>query len=187
MNYIDEIINYNPINAQEIEDKKLILDLYDKYKDELLYRECKVAHMSASAWITNKDKTKVLMNYHNLYQNWGWLGGHADGGNDMLKVIIKEIYEESGLKDIKLLYDNIISLEILPVSYHIKKGSFVSSHLHLNVTYLFETDDTLSLTINPSENSGLKWVLIEDSINETKEEIMKPIYKKLNDRIHNLK
>ena len=67
-----------------------------------------------------------------------WMGGHADGDVDFLNVAKKELAEESGVTDAKLLSDNIFSLEVLTVLGHVKKGSFVSPHLHLNVTYVFE-------------------------------------------------
>ena len=187
MRFYDEIYKYIPINDQEEKDKELILELIDTYNDKILSRENKSSHMSVSAWITNKGHDKILMNFHNIYKNWGWLGGHADGEDNPINIIIREIEEECGLKDIKLLSPDIQSLEILPVSYHIKNNSFVSSHLHLNITYIFEADENLPLRIKPDENSGLKWVLIDDTTKITNEDCMKPIYEKLNNRIKSIK
>ena len=183
MNFIDEIINYNPIDEQEAADKNLILDLYDIYKDKLLSRDTKIAHITVSAWICNNTCDKVLLNFHNIFKNWGWLGGHADCNPDLLAVAKKEIYEESGLNNIKLLNDHIISIEALPVVSHIKNNKFVSSHIHLNVTYLFMASENDKLIVNKNEGSGLKWVDLADAITLTNEEQMKPIYKKLNKRI----
>lgn len=185
--FIDVIKNYNPINEQEISDKNLILDLYNTYGDNLLSRDTLIAHITVSAWITNKTMDKVLMNYHNIYKNWGWLGGHADGMDDLLQVAKKEIYEESGLSNITPLTTNIISLEALPVVSHIKNGKFVSSHIHLNVTYLFMANEKDKLIINKNEGSGLKWVIKEEAPIITHEEQMKPIYIKLNNRIDEYK
>lgn len=185
--FIDVIKNYNPINEQEISDKNLILDLYNTYGDNLLSRDTKIAHITVSAWITNKTMDKVLMNYHNIYKNWGWLGGHADGMDDLLQVAKKEIYEESGLSNITPLTTNIISLEALPVVSHIKNGKFVSSHIHLNVTYLFMANEEDMLVVNRNEGSGLKWVIKEEAPIITHEEQMKPIYIKLNNRIDEYK
>ena len=186
MHFIEEVKNYIPVNEQEIKDKELILDSYRVYGDFMTKRECNAFHMSSSAWIVNKDRTRILLNFHNLYNHWGWMGGHADGEVDMLDVIIREVEEESGLKDIKLLKPNIVSLEILPVSYHFKRGKFVSSHTHMNVTYLFEADENLKLRIKPDENSALKWFNIDDVLDVCGEECMKPIYKKLNDIVKSL-
>lgn len=185
--FIDIIKNYKPINEQEISDKNLILDLYNTYGDNLLSRDTIIAHITVSAWITNKTMDKVLMNYHNIYKNWGWLGGHADGMDDLLQVAKKEIYEESGLSNITPLTTNIISLEALPVVSHIKNGKFVSSHIHLNVTYLFMANEEDMLVVNRNEGSGLKWVIKEEAPIITHEEQMKPIYIKLNNRIDEYK
>ena len=98
--------------------------------------------MTASAWVVNKDRSKILLAYHNIYDSWAWLGGHADGEKDLLKVALKEVAEESGVKNIKPVSEDILSVEILTVDGHEKKGVYVPSHLHLNVTYLIEADDT---------------------------------------------
>ncbi len=185
--FIDEINKYNPISDIEKADKELILDLYNTFGNKLLSRDNKIAHITVSAWITNKSLDKVLMNYHNIFKNWGWLGGHADMMDNLLDVAKKEIYEESGLKNIKPLFNNIISLEALPVISHNKNGKVISSHIHLNVTYLFMANENDKLIINKNEGSGLKWVKIDDAPKITNEEQMKPIYVKLNKRIEEYK
>ena len=178
--------DYKPTCVQEEADKEYMLKMLDLLHDEAFNRESLATHFSSSCWITNKDHTKVLMNWHNIYKNWGWLGGHNDGNKDFLEVALKEASEESGLKNIKVLKEEPVSLEILPVTYHIKKGKFVSSHTHMNLTYLFEADESEELKIKPDENSGLKWVLLDEAIAITNEEDMKPIYKKLNDALRKL-
>lgn len=177
---------YKPISIQEEADKKYMLYMYDILGDKLFYRDSLSTHFSASCWITNKDHTKVLMNWHNIYKNWGWLGGHNDGDKDFLGVALKEAHEESGLCDIKVLKDTPVSIEILPVTYHIKNSKFVSSHTHMNLTYLFEADEKEELKIKPDENSGLKWVDLDEAILITNEEDMKPIYQKLNEALRKL-
>ena len=185
--FIDEIKKYKPISDIEKADKELILDLYNTFGNKLLSRDNKIAHITVSAWITNESLDKVLMNYHNIFKNWGWLGGHADMMDNLLDVAKKEIYEESGLKNIKPLFNNIISLEALPVISHNKNGKVISSHIHLNVTYLFMANENDKLIINKNEGSGLKWVKIDDAPKITNEEQMKPIYVKLNKRIEEYK
>ena len=54
--------------------------------NDVLTRNNKMCHFTASSWIINKDKTKVLMVYHNIYKSWSWTGGHADG--DTAKLIL---------------------------------------------------------------------------------------------------
>lgn len=156
-----EIETYLPFNEQEEQDQRQFLRLLEHMPD-LLTRENDVAHITVSAWFVNLDRTKVLMAYHNIYQSWAWLGGHADGNPDVRQVIRKEIEEESGLTDIRFLTDDIFSLESLTVDGHEKRGTYISSHLHLNLTFLLEADEHLPLRIKPDENSQIGWINISE-------------------------
>ena len=78
--------------------------------------------VTASAWVVSPDRTQVLMAYHNLYDSWSWLGGHADGDRDLLAVSMREVREESGLTAVRPVSPHIYSLEILTVDGHEKRG-----------------------------------------------------------------
>lgn len=93
------------------------------------------------------------MAYHRLYDSWAWLGGHADGDRDLLAVALREVREESGLTEVRPVSEDLYSLEILTVDGHEKHGRYVSSHLHLNVTYLLEADPSAAIRPKPDENS----------------------------------
>ena len=136
---IRQIENYPPFNEQEEKDKALILGWISN-NENAFSRENTVAHITASAWVVNKDRSKVLMVYHNIYNSWSWLGGHADGETDLLSVAIREVKEEAGISNVRPVSEEIFSLESLTVDGHVKKGNYVSSHLHLNITYLLEAD-----------------------------------------------
>ncbi|MGL5279579.1 MAG: NUDIX hydrolase [Cetobacterium sp.] len=177
-----EIIEFSPYNEQEKLDKSILLNLLKDEKN-IFSRENKTCHFTASSWIINEEKTKVLMVYHNIYDSWSWTGGHADKETDLLKVAIMEAKEETGLENIKILLDDIFSIEILTVDGHMKNGKYISSHLHLNITYLLEARETDILFIKEDENSGVCWIDIEESEKISKEEKMKVIYKKLNEKL----
>lgn len=182
MNLKQQIESYKPYNEQEENDKQLMLKYIDTFED-VLTRENKMCHFTASNWIVNKERTKVLMIYHNIYKSWAWTGGHADGQSNLLKVALKEAQEETGLENLKLLSEEIYGLQILTVDSHIKKGKFVPSHLHLDCCFLLEAYENEPLKIKEDENSGVKWIDIDKAIEITKEEKMKPIYKKLNKKL----
>ena len=140
MDIIKQIKKFKPYNEQEKHDKIGILKYLEKEKN-IFTRDNKIAHMTASAWVVNKGRNKVVMIYHNIYNSWSWMGGHADGEEDLFAVATKEVREESGLNNIIPISKDIFSLEILTVDGHIKKGEYISSHLHLNITYLFEANE----------------------------------------------
>lgn len=179
MDIIDQIGAYTPFNDQEAADKPKLLSLLQSSKD-IFTRDNTTAHMTASGWVVSPDRKSVLMIYHNIYNSWSWMGGHADGETDLLQVAQREIREESGIRDLKLLTPDIYSLEILTVDGHIKRGEYVSSHLHLNVTYLFEADPAQPLHVKPDENSGVAWIPISDLTSRVTEPwFLERIYSKL--------
>ena len=161
MSIREDILEFVPANPQEVRDQALLLHWLDSGV-EVFTRENQTAHFTASAWVISPDRTKVLMAYHNLYNSWAWLGGHADGEQDLKAVACREVKEESGLQELTLLSEKPISLEILCVDGHEKRGNYVSSHLHLNVTYLFEADPEAPLRCKPDENSAVAWIKVED-------------------------
>lgn len=184
---ISEITKYTPVNAQEAADKQLILSALQSETDIFL-RSNLSRHITASAWVVNKRFDRVLMVYHKIYNSWSWLGGHADGDEDLLSVAIREVQEESGIRNVVPISREIYSLEALTVDGHEKKGSYVPSHLHLNVTYLLMADDTERLKIKEDENSGVAWFGLEEALQKSTEPwFVERIYKKLNEKLHHYK
>ena len=176
---IRQVEDYIPFNEQEAADKATLLSLLRENTD-ISRRDNLAAHLTASAWVVNPERNKVLMAYHNLYNSWAWLGGHADGNFDLAAVAEKEAREESGLTDVKLVSDDILSLEILTVDGHEKKGKYVPSHLHLNVTYLLEADPNAPIHIKEDENSQVGWVNFDDiGCKSTEPWFVERIYSKL--------
>ena len=179
MEFLEQLQQYTPYCEQEENDKRSILRLASVF-DDLYTRENETGHLTASAWIVNPDRTKVLMIYHNIYRSWAWTGGHADGESDLLAVALREAKEETGVTHIRPVDDDIFSLEIMTVDGHEKRGKYVSSHLHYNVTYLLEAEESDELHIRPEENSGVRWFTPEEALEASTEPWMvERIYKKL--------
>ncbi len=156
-----QILAYTPYNEREASDKALFLQCLETFSD-LLSRNNPICHFTASNWIVNQDRTKALLIFHNIEQMWMWTGGHADGECDLLNVALREAHEETGLKNIHPLNQHFASLEVFAVPPHIRKGKFISSHLHLNCGFLLEADETEVPKIKPDENSAIEWMTLED-------------------------
>ena len=183
MRITDEIARYQPFNEQEMRDKQEILRFLERNDDAFL-RQNRIAHMTASAWVVNPGRDKVLMVYHKIYDSWSWTGGHADGEEDLLAVALREVTEETGVTHVRPVSKDIFSLETLTVDGHEKRGEYVPSHLHLNVTYLLEADDTQPLRVCEDENKGVAWFSLEGALAASTEPwFVKRIYGKLNEKL----
>ena len=164
---LEQLERYEPYNEQEARDRALLLRALREEAD-VFTRENDRMHMTASAWVTNEAHDGVP----------------ADGEEDLLAVALREVREESGVKHARPASENIFSLEVLTVDGHEKRGAYVSSHLHLNVTYLLIADDSDALTVKPDENSGVRWFTPEGAIEASSEPWFRErIYKKLNAKL----
>lgn len=180
------IETYIPYNEQEERDQVLILDWLRQHENAYS-RENEIAHMTASAWVVNKDRSKVLMVYHKIYNSWSWLGGHADGEKNLLAVALREVREEAGISSVRPVSKDLLSLEILTVDGHRKKGRYVPCHLHMNVTYLLEADELEETRVKEDENSGVGWFTPEEALQASTEPwFVERIYTKLIERTKQL-
>lgn len=185
MNWIESIKEYKPYNEQEEKDKEITVKCQEMY-DDILTRNNEIAHITSSAFVVNRKRDKVLMVHHNIYNSWSWTGGHADGDEDLLSVAIREVKEETGVRNVYPVSEDILTLDIIPVQGHIKKEKYVAPHLHLSITYLFEADENEPLVVKPDENSGVQWIPIDEIDRFSNEPHMIKIYNKAVSKIKDL-
>lgn len=173
----DEINAYIPFNEQEEKDKEQFLKFMEKF-DDVLTRNNVFGHFSASAFVVNKERTKMLVVYHIINDGWIYPGGHADGIDDLLQVALREVEEETGLKA-RVLDNNIFAINSNPVKGHVKRGEYVSAHLHLDCVYLMEADEKIPLVYREDESKGAKWVDFKDAYDESFCDFIRPVHKSL--------
>ena len=85
---IAQLQRYTPFNEQEEADRALLLHWLLTQPDAYL-RSNAAAHITVSAWVVSPDRRRVLMAWHNIYHSWSWLGGHADGCEDLPAVALR--------------------------------------------------------------------------------------------------
>lgn len=229
-----DIASYHPFNEQEAADRHVMLRALKT--NRFCFDRKSQAHFTCSAWVVNPEKTQTIMVFHNIYNSWSWIGGHADGCSDLAAVALRELREETGVEHARIVSpwecvdspsrrpnadkkakastneipnetasankipnevvnasapsptSPLFSLEVLTVDGHEKNNRYISSHLHLNVTYLVEVDPSEALRIKPDENSGVKWVSLDQVLNLSDEPwIRERIYAKLLAKLNLLK
>ena len=189
MGLAEDVMAYQPVNEQEHVDRELILGRLAH--DPHVADRSSLAHLTTSAWTVDAAGERVLLCYHNIYDSWSWVGGHADGELDLAAVAARELAEATGVTRARLVdagAGGIASLEVLTVDGHVKRGHYVGSHLHLNVTYLFVADPSLALRKKPDENSGVRWVALDEVFALSSEPWMcERVYEKLIARTRELR
>lgn len=157
---LKELENYSPFDqSEQIACHQLRYFLtHDKNPYD---RENIIAHVVADAWVINPSKTHVLLMFHSYKNFWMTPGGHCDGNPNVLESAIREVWEETGLKinidQPRVLFD--VNTGYVPQKE--KAHGIEPEHLHFDICYLFEGDDTAVLSPN-EESSELKWIPISE-------------------------
>lgn len=178
----ESIEKYVPFNEQEEKDKELFLKYLNEF-DNILTRDNEYAHFCSSGFVVNKERTKVLMIYHKIYDSWGWTGGHSDGEDDGLYTALREVTEETGVSNLKPVKNEIYAIDSLPVFGHFKRGKYVPAHTHLSICYLIEANEEEPIKIKEDENSGVEWIDIDKVVSSSSENHMKYVYQKIIDKM----
>lgn len=112
-------------------------------------------HVTGSAWVVNPTRDRVLMMHHRKHGQWFQPGGHADGDADIVRVALKETHEETGIpfEHIHLVDDRVFDVDI----HTIHESQHDPRHLHFDVRFLVEIDDSLPVPGN-DESHEVLWV-----------------------------
>lgn len=152
VNLRDLLVWYNPLDGAEQEYKEVILDFLDQYHNAF-ERSLEVGHITASAWLINKDNTHALLTHHKKLNKWLQLGGHCDGNADALAVAIKEAQEESGIMEIQSLFCGIFDIDV----HLIPETKNEKAHYHYDIRFLLRVVSDEKITVS-SESHDLAWV-----------------------------
>lgn len=118
-------------------------------------RHAQGGHVTGSAWVLNPARTHVFLHHHRKRDRWVQPGGHSDGDPDTLRVALRETSEESGVAPEHI---RPLSEEIFDVNLHtIPARRKAPAHLHFDIRFLLEMDDTVAL-VRSEESLAVAWV-----------------------------
>ena len=102
------------------------------------------------------------MTHHYKLNRWLQLGGHIEAEDKtIIDACIRELEEESGLTQFRLLNPKIFDIDVhkIPTS---KKG--VPEHFHFDVRFLFEADESEKIQFDVPESKEVVWKTLEEII-----------------------
>jgi 8-oxo-dGTP pyrophosphatase MutT (NUDIX family) len=144
--------SYQPTAIDEIAYKKQIIEFIEQNED-CFERTHPKGHLTASAWLLNNNKSKVLLTHHAKLGTWVQLGGHCDGDSNVLAVAIKEAQEESGIDEIVPLSNEIFDIDVHLVPANAKDAA----HHHYDIRFLLQVLGNETFKVS-EESKDLMWV-----------------------------
>jgi 8-oxo-dGTP pyrophosphatase MutT (NUDIX family) len=119
-------------------------------------------HVTGSAIVVHPPTRRVLLRWHDRYQLWNHVGGHADDDEHHPYVVaLREAEEETGLRDLRPYpgpEPSIVLVQIVPVPA--ARGE--PDHEHADVCYVLTTDAP-DATVDEHDDAALRWVSIAEA------------------------
>lgn len=144
--------NYHPQDREEQQAQQKMLHFVQE-NPRCFERSLEHGHITASAWLLNKDGSKALLMHHAKLNLWVQPGGHCDGDSDVLRVALKEAQEESGINAIAPVMPKIFDIDIHRIPANIRE----KEHDHYDVRFLLQVYSDENFIQN-SESKELRWV-----------------------------
>lgn len=142
-----------PFNAHEAGMRDRIMDFVRKHED-CFHRTQLAGHVTASAWVVNRERTRALLVHHARLNRWLQPGGHCDGEADVLAVALRETLEETGL-EAKPVGEGIFDVD----AHEIPARKQEPAHVHYDVRFLLEADDRAEVVVS-HESHDVRWVAL---------------------------
>jgi 8-oxo-dGTP pyrophosphatase MutT (NUDIX family) len=128
-------------------------------------RELTIGHLTASAWVLDRERRHALLTHHRKLDLWVQLGGHIENDADLLSAAWREAREESGLVGVQPIHDRIFDVDI----HEIPERKDEPKHFHYDIRFVFRADLNSPLTVS-LESKNLAWVALEQIPALTREE-----------------
>ena len=155
---LDLLENYQISFVEEIEFQKQMIDFLTQH-DDFALRSNLIGQLTGSAWVVNKERTKVLLIHHKKLNKWLQIGGHIEDSDTTIEeTVLREVKEESGLKNLKLLSSSIYDIDI----HTIPQKKDIAEHLHFDIRLIVEADENEVLIPQNEEILAIKWYFIHE-------------------------
>jgi 8-oxo-dGTP pyrophosphatase MutT (NUDIX family) len=159
----DQLLAHNPQDDVEAAHLRETLHLLDSGADCYVRTHFNPGHITGSALLLSADNARILMNHHKILNKWLSFGGHADGDRDIQAVAEREVCEESGIKNIELIQDCILDVDVHGIPENPLKNE--PAHKHFDIRYAFRVRTSADEEFKISHESlNLQWCGFEEAL-----------------------
>lgn len=156
MTLSEELARYWGVDDRERAMAAEVAAFLDEH-DDAFERSQLLGHITASAWIVDRERTHALLTHHRKLGRWLQLGGHVDGQRDVRAAALREAQEESGLVEIVALGTPIYDVDV----HVIPARGAEPEHKHYDIRFAFEADRAAPLVVS-DESYALSWVALDE-------------------------
>lgn len=120
-------------------------------------------HRAAHLWIVAPDDRVLLQKRADVKENWPGLwdisvAGHVNAGESALDAIVRESFEELGLRFEK---DELTHIGTLPYQAVLNGGTYLENEIH-EVFFVRREIDLPSLVLDPAEVAAVALVMADE-------------------------
>lgn len=120
-------------------------------------------HRAAHLWIAAEDDRVLLQKRADVKVNWPGLwdisvAGHVNAGESAIDAIVRESFEELGLR---LSHDELTHIGTLPYHAVLNGGTYIENEIH-EVFFVRRAIELEALVLDPAEVSNVALVRYED-------------------------
>ena len=131
---------------------------------------------TATGYVVNQDRSRMLMIFHNMLGFWLPPGGHVDPDEFPDDAALREVREETGL-EVRHVGAHTVDLGLgagteaqLPTPFAMAAQLIPASHkdvehIHMDLMYLLEGDDAAPLTARETEVRAARWFTRAEVLN----------------------
>jgi 8-oxo-dGTP pyrophosphatase MutT (NUDIX family) len=154
---LDAVRAYAPADAREGEMRDRVAAFLDAYGVRAFDRALAPGHITASAWIVDPERMQAVLLHHRKLDRWLQVGGHVDGDPDVRRSALREAREESGLRTLRMVSDDIYDIDV----HRIPARGDEPEHDHFDLRFALEADPREPLRGN-EESHDVRWIALPD-------------------------
>jgi 8-oxo-dGTP pyrophosphatase MutT (NUDIX family) len=158
-NIVDQLQTHATIDDVEAAHQIHTLDFVRRNPDNFWRRTNQTGHLTASAFVVNKEHSHALMLHHATLNKWLQPGGHVDDSDlDPAAAARRETLEETGSTIVDGDSSTLFDIDVHAIPERNKLGTLEPAHLHYDLRYVFVAA-TVDVTIS-DESLGFRWVAL---------------------------